>query len=55
MTGEIKMGTAALDLQHLLPGAEGNGCRGFPQRGSIGHVHLRVGDTETADRFSAMC
>nr|WP_295462640.1 VOC family protein [Mesorhizobium sp.] len=49
--GEIQMSTDPLDVQELLRGAEGTDWTGFPEDGSIGHVHLQVGDTAEADRF----
>lgn len=45
--GEITMSTDPLDLQDLLHSAEGTQWSG----GSVGHVHLQVGDTAEADRF----
>ncbi len=45
------MSTDPLDLQDLLQSAEGTEWSGFPEGGSIGHVHLQVGDTAEADRF----
>jgi catechol 2,3-dioxygenase len=50
-SGEVRMATEALDLQDLLRSAGGDEWQGFPASGSIGHVHLQVGDTEAADRF----
>ena len=50
-SGEIKMTTEPLDVQDLLAAAGGTAWAGFPEQGSIGHVHLQVGDTEAADRF----
>lgn len=49
--GEIRMSTDPLDLQDLLQSAEGTAWSGFPKDGSVGHVHLQVGDTAEADRF----
>lgn len=49
--GEIRMSTDPLDLQDLLQSAVGAEWSGFPDNGSIGHVHLQVGDTGEADRF----
>lgn len=49
--GEIRMSTDPLDLQDLLQSAEGTEWSGFPEAGSVGHVHLQVGDTAEADRF----
>lgn len=48
--GEIRMSTDPLDLPDLLQSAEGTEWSGFPD-GSIGHVHLQVGDTGEADGF----
>lgn len=49
--GEIRMPTEPLDVQALLKAGEGTQWAGFPQGGTIGHVHLQVGDTAEADRF----
>ncbi|ARJ70435.1 VOC family protein [Paracoccus contaminans] len=49
--GEIRMSTDPLDMQALLRAADGTEWSGFPQGGTIGHVHLQVGDTAEADRF----
>lgn len=49
--GEIHMTTEALDSQGLLASAEGRAWTGFPPGGTVGHVHLQVGDTAAADRF----
>jgi catechol 2,3-dioxygenase len=50
-SGELRMATDPLDLQDLLRQAGDRAWTGFPAGGSIGHVHLQVGDTEAADRF----
>ena len=49
--GEIQMSTDPLDLPGLLQSAEGTEWSGFPNNGSIGHVHLQVGGTAEADAF----
>ncbi|MFC6487486.1 VOC family protein [Nitratireductor sp. GCM10026969] len=49
--GEVQMTTEPLDLQDLLKAAGRARWSGFPEGGSIGHVHLQVGDTDTADGF----
>ncbi len=49
--GNIQMSTDPLDVQDLLAAGEGGSWNGFPENGSIGHVHLRVGDTGETDRF----
>lgn len=49
--GNIQMTTDPLDVQDLLAAGEGTAWNGFPVNGSIGHVHMRVGDTAEADRF----
>lgn len=49
--GEILVSTDPLDVHDLLQSAEGTEWSGFPEGGSIGHVHLQVGDTSDADRF----
>ena len=50
-SGNIRMSTDPLDVQDLLNAAGTTTWRGFPEGGSIGHVHLQVGDTAAADRF----
>ena len=50
-SGEIRMSTDPLDVQDLLQSAEDTVWSGFPEAGSVGHVHLQVGDTAEADRF----
>ena len=49
--GNIQMTTERLDVEDLLKAAHGTDWAGFPEGGSIGHVHLQVGDTHVADRF----
>lgn len=49
--GSIEMSTDPLDVQNLLAAGAGTRWTGFPEDGGIGHVHLQVGDTATADRF----
>ena len=49
--GDIQMTTERLDVQDLLAAGEGTRWTGFPEKGSIGHVHLQVGGTAAADRF----
>ena len=50
-SGEIRMSSDPLDVEDLLRDAGGTAWAGFPAGGSIGHVHLQVGDTATADGF----
>lgn len=49
--GKIRMATDPLDIQDLLGAADATQWSGYPLGGSIGHVHLQVGDTAKADRF----
>ncbi len=49
--GNIRMTTEPLDVQDLLAAGRGTAWTGFPEDGSIGHVHLQVGGTDAADRF----
>ena len=49
--GAIHMTTDPLDIQDLLNAVGETRWTGFPKGGSIGHVHLQVGDTAAADRF----
>jgi len=50
-SGNMQMSTDPLDVQDLLGAAGDRPYAGFPEKGTVGHVHLRVGDTEAADRF----
>lgn len=50
-SGEVRMATLALDLDELRDAAGDTAWGGFPAGGSIGHVHLQVGDTVQADGF----
>lgn len=49
--GDVRMATDPLDVQDLLKSAGDGAWQGFPDGGSIGHVHLQVGETGAADRF----
>tara|TARA_R110002020_G_scaffold448986_1_gene661938 strand:- start:935 stop:1789 length:855 start_codon:yes stop_codon:yes gene_type:complete len=49
--GNIQMATERLDVEDLLQVAAQTDWAGFPEGGSIGHVHLQVGDTAVANRF----
>jgi catechol 2,3-dioxygenase len=49
--GHIQMSTDPLNIQDLLAAGGDAVWNGFPEQGSIGHVHLQVGDTAEADRF----
>ncbi len=49
--GHIQMSTDPLNVQDLLAAGGDGVWSGFPEQGSIGHVHLQVGDTVEADRF----
>lgn len=49
--GRIQMTTDPLDVQDLLTAGKGTAWTGFPEQGSIGHVHLQVGETAAADCF----
>jgi catechol 2,3-dioxygenase len=49
--GNIQMTTEPLDVQDLLIAAQASSWTGFPEAGSIGHVHLQVGGTMAADHF----
>ena len=49
--GNIYMTTEPLDVQDLVAAGEGTRWSGFPENGSIGHVHLQVGGTTAADHF----
>ena len=48
---EIRMTTEPLDLPDLVAAAGGEHWTGMPAGTRMGHVHLHVGDLETASRF----
>jgi len=48
--GKIHMATEPLDIPDLLAAGTGDWA-GYPRGGIIGHVHLQVGDTGSADAF----
>ena len=50
-TGKVEMASDPLDLDGLSKAAGTGTWHGFPEGGRIGHVHLRIGDIATADRF----
>ncbi|ALN72409.1 hypothetical protein M673_06760 [Aureimonas sp. AU20] len=49
--GELEMASDPLDADGLLRAGEVRGWTGFPEGGTVGHVHLQVGALEPADRF----
>ena len=49
--GRVEMPSDPLDLDALLAEAEGTRWTGMPADGTVGHVHLQVGDTDAAERF----
>lgn len=49
--GAIAMATERLDLDALLSEAEGKPYPGMPGGARMGHIHLRVGDTDQAEAF----
>ena len=49
--GAIRMATEPLDLQALVRDGAGRRWSGFPAGGTVGHVHLQVGDLEPAEAF----
>lgn len=51
--GNIQMTTERLDIDELLAVAGTGAWAGYPAEGSIGHVHLQVGDEAQAERFYA--
>src|SRR5690606_20820322 len=50
-TGGVHTATDPLDLHDLMRSAGAGRWAGFPTGGSIGHAHLQVGNTATADGF----
>ena len=49
--GSFVMATEPLDFQDLARAAEGRSWSGFPAAGTVGHVHLQVGELAPADAF----
>ncbi len=49
--GEIAMATDPLDAESLLQSAGGAGWTGAPEGTVVGHMHLQVGSTATAEAF----
>jgi catechol 2,3-dioxygenase len=49
--GMVKMTTAALDLDDLARAAGNESFTGAPAGLRVGHIHLRVGDIDQAERF----
>ncbi len=50
VAGLVQMTTEPLDIPALLAACTG-AWTGFPAGGSLGHVHLQVGDIDAADGF----
>ena len=48
---QVKMTTNALDLDDLVSAAGNETWTGAPDGLRIGHVHLRVGDVEQAEKI----
>jgi catechol 2,3-dioxygenase len=49
--GELAMSTAPLDAESLLAAADGEPWAGMPSGTVMGHLHLHVGDLDTASHF----
>lgn len=49
--GELNIGTVALDLDGVLDAGRDQTWEGIPSGTTIGHMHLRVGEIESAVRF----
>ena len=49
--GSIAMATERLDLDKLLGEADDAAYAGMPEGTGMGHIHLRVGDTQAAEAF----
>jgi catechol 2,3-dioxygenase len=49
--GAIVMATEPLDFRDLARAGEGHSWSGFPAGGTVGHVHLQVGDLAPAEAF----
>nr|WP_047582225.1 VOC family protein [Methylobacterium sp. ZNC0032] len=49
--GSIAMATERLDLDKLLGEADEAAYAGMPESTGMGHIHLRIGDTQAAEAF----
>ena len=52
-SGELRMGTVALDLDSVMAELPGGDDPGMPEGTVVGHVHLHVGDLGPAEKFYA--
>jgi catechol 2,3-dioxygenase len=52
-TGELRMGTVALDLDSLMAELPEETDRGMPAGTVMGHIHLQVADIPATERFYA--
>ena len=50
-SGDIVLATRPLDAGDLMRATDCGVWTSFPVGGTVGHVHLRVGDTDMAERF----
>jgi catechol 2,3-dioxygenase len=50
-SGELRMGTVALDLDGVMAELPGGDDPGMPDGTVMGHVHLHVADLDDAERF----
>lgn len=48
---QLSMGTDALDVRSLLSAGDGKAWRGMPSGSRVGHIHLHVGNIDTAADF----
>ncbi len=48
---ELMMATDPVDIDGLVPEAQGSAWSGMPEGAKMGHVHLHVGDLRQASRF----
>ena len=49
--GMLEMSTRRIDLEELVSTVDARGWSGLPEGTCVGHVHLRVGAIESAERF----
>jgi catechol 2,3-dioxygenase len=52
-SGELRMGTVALDLDSVMAELPQERDRGMPEDTVIGHIHLRVAELPATERFYA--
>jgi catechol 2,3-dioxygenase len=52
-SGEIRIGTVALDIDAVMAELPGDGARGMPDGTIVGHIHLQVSELVRTEAFYA--